>query len=486
MRNQLYDVYRNMLGNGQVPVQPAMQRRIVDFARSLGDSSLLVALLGRLDVDKDVERELSMSDDLEVLAAWASDPRRTSEDLRKRLEGEKRVGALMPLARRAGLPPEVYETIAARRSVRLAEALADNVSVPDDVRAGCLRFLAARPTWGTASTPHELSRWMRSEADVRAVVEVAVHLPHLRVAVESPYFTASLAETAAARLRGVLEDDGQDYSYSWSVYPVMAVLSALRKFQLSEEARRSCLAVVDLLDKAAGTRGSGYYGGRPPSTDRLREAFDPEIEGFDVFLRRLSDPDSDVVEMAGKVFSAADDDAERRLGLEALVSRQGVPDELLRRHFSVNGSLTSNAVGSLFVNLLSEGRVPLLAELSQGLYGVDAKTATLVQQHPLGRDLVQHVSARCREGSVPLPGWVRELLRHDQFADLALEVAQWPELSELLSRSYAGHSALSARVQEILLDELGDDVDRWRVFSELAGSFAGSLRMLLQTVKVLA
>lgn len=487
MSNQLKQVYRALLLNEQVPVVPDMQRRIAKFASSCGDTSLIVSLLGRRDVDEELEKELSLSDDLEVLAAWASDSRRTSEDLRERLKGEKRVGALLPLARRRGLPDDVYSALADRNSVRIAEALAENSDAPSKARIQCLEFLAARPTWNSSSTTHELSRWMRSEEDAAAVIRSAVHINHLRVAVESQFCTAESAEVAASRLKGVAESVDQEYSYSWSMFPVVAVLSVLRKFPLSDDARKACLEVVEMAEESAGSRSSSsYYGARVPSLERVREAFDPDIEGFDVFLRRLSDDSYEVRPLADKVFSSAADDTERRLAVEALLSRREVPDDLLRRYFVARDATTA-ALGNLFTNLLSEGRVEILAELSQDLFGVDPRTLGFVQQHQLGRDLVLLVSERCRDAEVGLPGWIRELLRNDRFADLAIEVAQWPELSELLTRSYSGHvSVLSSRVQEILISELGDDEERWSVFSELAGSFSGSLRMLIQTVKTLA
>ncbi len=477
-------VYRALLSNTQVPVLPDIQRRIVEFAQASSDTALIVSLLARPDVDAALERELSLSNDLEVLAAWASDPRRTSEDLRERLEGEKRVNALLPLARRRGLPVDVYEALGARRSVRIAEALAENMSVPDSVRLECLRFLVARPTWYTSSTPHWLARCIRNEDDARAVAESAVHMAHLRAAVDSPHFSASLADVAADRLKELFEASREDYAHSWSSYPLVYVLSALRKFALSDVARQRCLEAVELVSDTPAYRGQSGWNGRGTNIDRLREAFDPSIEGFDAFLRRLADPSSDVSEVAAKVFAAAADDSERRLALDALTSRRNVPDDLLKTHFGREASL--NAVGALFSNLLEEGRVELLAELSGSIHSIDGGTVALVQRHPSGHDLVLMVAESCREVEVALPGWVREMLRHDRFADLALEVAQWPELSDLLSRSLGQQSVLSMRVQELLVAEFGDDPERWRVFSELGSSFAGSLRMLVQTVKTLS
>lgn len=478
--NQLKSVYRALLANTQVPLVPDMQKRIMGFAHSSNDSSLLVALLSRRDVDPEVEVAIAGLNDLEVLASWASDPRRTSDELSSRLKDEKRVGALLPLAGRHGLPDEAYRALASRGSVRISAALVENLTVPDEVRTACLEFLVSRSTWQTSSTPHFLAKWMISEDNVRAVAEHSVHTVHVRVASESSMFTMDMAESLALRVDELFERENLDLS-SWYTYPMVPVLSALRKFSLSDKARECCLSVVNKIEALPSTRSNSWS--RSINTERLREAFDPSIEGFDTFLRRLADPSSDVVGLAGKVFGSAGDDQERRLAVEALVSRRDVPEDILREHVSQNAS--GQAVHLLFRNLLEEGRLRLLADLALEVWPSNVDTLRLILDHPGGHDVVRMVSETARDMERPLPSWVRELLRHDRFSETAIEVVQWSELSELLMRAQGHASELSARVQRLLLDELGDDEERWRVFSELAGSFSGSLRMLVDTVSAL-
>lgn len=480
MTSQVARMYASMVGDHLAPLHPAMQRRIKDFAAGSGDTGLVAALIARKDIDPEIELELSRSSDLEVLSAWASSPRRSSEELAERLGSEKRVGALLALARRGGLPSEVYRMIASRGSVKLSEALLDNSSTPHDVRVDALRFLVSRPTWGSSSTQHRLRSWISSEAEARACVESVVDLQHLRSVAESPHVPDDCGDELVAALERTSSDWVAGGEGWWGASSVSAILSVIRSLQVSEDARERCLAMVEVMDSRIP---SDHWSRRDMAPDRLREAFGGESDGFDATLRSLSEPGVDLEHATARLSAMAKDRTDIRIAFDAASKVKGVPDRFFRDHIA-DASMTGSS--QMFETLLSEGRLELLCELSFGSGYFSSSAVQALQRSPYARALVEMVAAASLEREAAMPAWAKAALQWPGFEDIAISVMPWPELSDMAHRfgSDASAGRITKAVQDHLMEEFGDDEELWRVFSELGSSFRGSLTTLTETVRM--
>ena len=145
MRNQLLGLY----GNAVITLDsmtPQQQLAAYHVGMKAADDDILVQLLGRPDLDTEVETLLLGHKSARVIAAWFSRVGRNVEDVERQVKREKRIGVLESIAAQPAMSDVVYEVCAQSNHARVAAVLIDNDDVPQAFRRSAARTLAKNYT----------------------------------------------------------------------------------------------------------------------------------------------------------------------------------------------------------------------------------------------------------------------------------------------------------------------------------------------------
>lgn len=467
-------------------LEPAVQREIVRWSQTHQHTELQVLLLGRDDVDPDVEAELGQSTDLDVLVAWASQDSRTPDQLRARLSTEKRATALMPLAEMPNLPAEIYRTVGEHTSVKLAEALVCNFSVPLQLRADKLIKLLHHYTRSDDATVRRFSRMLGADALLHRVAAPEVRSAGVALEmVKSGHLDAAALRCLASRL-DELDHVAQQPPANRSAqetYTTTHRFAAL-VVELAEAAPNDPQVTSPALTWALTIleRTRPHHPVRP-RLERLIERLDDTVVGLHTFIRQMEQTtDPHALE---QLFSTA-----RRSHC-----RNREDEGQLAAAVGAHPAATS----TMLWEMLPRMGTAATHQLAQRLVDEDdiETLITLNYRHPLPypgdlhhhtRDLqlaeriVREAGRQARENRDRVPGWVRT-----RTAGLVPEVAvaalPWADLVSAVSDRRSAQ--LTALVQQRLVAQLGDTPELWESFATLGTDFGGSLDELLGVVTAL-
>jgi hypothetical protein len=451
-------------------LEPALQQEIRSYAERTKNTHLLVALLGRGDLTLEVENALRDSKDLAVLVAWASRPNRTPAELQERLLKETRVAALLPLAELGDLPDSVYRAIAEVKSTKLGEALAANTSAPLDVRAEKIKEFVARHPRRSYGVGELLTKLCNNEPLLfQAAAVSAGNAGYAAACVQSGFMTGTELEIIVGKLEGFLTSSSDPHG-------VISLIEALSYAPLTSEQIETIKTVSALIE---GTWSPTYYrwvlSRLPEHVERMEKRQGP----LTLKIRELADAtDPNRISVLYQEAMALATDAEDAAFITAaVVMNPHTPLEIVIAEYEAH-RVTHHQTRNLLERLDADGEVEVMARVLREHHGY-APIEGLVNAGAA----INAVVAQLRSAHQPIPLWLRRAPWLADNADLALETLPWGTIIEMFPTATG---ELSAKLQHILLAELGSDRKLWEVFETIGNDYAGSFPELVATVKELA
>lgn len=478
----LASLYRGMLtvnDLSQEAITTEMQQRIHQYASKTHDHHLMAVLAHYPWLAKDVDDKLRESEDLTVLVAWATRPGRDSEELSGRLLGDKRVSALLPLAALPNLGAEVYQTIARVDSVKLAEVLAGNTSVPLDIRAAKVRQLVSKSPRGAyndhvgkihkicrcsgPNTPDQERRLYETIADTTKVI------PYIIACLDKPYVRAQDLDRWIENLASYHEFDNREWQMKTG-----DLVTALSAQALTPGQR---LKLLENAKSLVNANQNGWY------THGLKRAVET-LGNFD--------------ENVAIAFSALDNATstaefkERLEHLKRICSR----DDMIRvgaicaRNPYATGEIVManiekmsnrNDIEALAQRLEAAGDIATLVMVT-ARHSNDSYPPMVVRHLENPKPVLDTYIERLKNEGRALPNWFAETDYIKTRPDLLVNGLQWSRLAKLLERE----PALVKTVEATLIEQLGDAGSAWEALNTLAESFDGTLVDLVGAAQALS
>jgi hypothetical protein len=477
----LSQLYLEMLASPGTKVSAEMQKRIVEYAQKRQTTTILAQLAHYPGLTPEVDAILRGYDDLSILTAWATRPGRTSEDLRDRLLGDKRVSALLPLAGQRGLGDEVYQTIARISSAKLAEALAANTGAPIEIRVAKIKEFVSRSPRGAynrhderlhkicrctgADTPEQERRLYEAVADTTCVI------PYIKACLQRAHVRSQDLDKWIDNLETYYRFDDRAWQQQLGELVVLIgqqPLTATQRLRLIEKAKYL----------ADNTRENWHAHG----------------------IRRAVESLGDFDEAVAKAFAALETSEDEATFTERCDILRGIcsPEELPRiasvmarhPHAPVMLSISylphfkdRSDIERLTERIDARGDIDGLLELvrrtENGNY--PPHVLRLMQSTTATAVLDKYVEALVAVDR-PLPAWFVETPYITSRPELAIERMQWTVLSKAVGKN----QRVATMVEHTILEALGTNQESWDAFHTLAEGYDGSLTELLGAAGALA
>lgn len=469
-KSDLSNFYTNLLV-GDVPV--ALQRRILNYARSHKEVSLLTALTAYDRLDPAIDAELASEPNAKVRMAWIRRPNRTAEEIVSSITREKRVTVLTVIAATdEELPDSVFKAIVdeaeAGGSSMLALTVAANKSAPDKQRARAAVVFA------------RTCRAMRRNEQVLmpAVMEFADLMARNVRTDALAHFLASCADISAAgvtNLTNILTTVPASGSYEYGIVNSLT--------QLLEQA---------MIDVACATRIKATAEKAKQDMSRSRYysysagAFDEVIKRAKVVIDAGGGSGTPATQLAvtddaERIDAAIADMANRRAAridanFLALLGNPNLSDEQFARMISSSASMISWNVMRAIPDILANQPERLAVFMVTNPHYVDDDILErLPNPAAMLSSLVDLVSA-----SKHTAPWVLERLVNSRF--FTSEVA----LRMPISVFRGPHLDANAVAKVIgFLEPIVTDDEVWHTFEMLAPEFEGSVEDLLNASRSL-
>jgi len=484
--NTLTQFYRRLI-EGRAPIRADLQPRILDHLLAVREFGLVGAFARRVDVTPETDGRIAARGEALIIAGWASRPGRSREELTSRLGKEKRATVLLPLAKMTELPADLYRQVSETSSVKVAEALLENPSVPRDVK---LAKIAA-----ASASIDKKGEWRQREFIASALGQdrelIEELLRHSNDAVVVTNCLDRLGEVSREMLDVVLARfdtlaaTGNEY-YS----PVPALCETLAEKDLSASQLQKLRSAVKSLHERAKTKN---YGSETYATSRF--LLSENGRSLTAKCRRLA-VSTDVAE-ASSLFAELvrlmrKNNVENRV-LHAAVTNRVLPPKVLEPHMNdLHGDLETR----LACNWMQRGEYARLAAMAVDMYWSPAWMDECPDMGAFLSAVVEHV----RDKDEALPDWVlthEYVLSTPQASVLFLPWKQLhrisadgfnlvrlgsPDTVEGLAEVNAKVDAVAEVAQQLIVDRLGDDKLLWETFNTLADEFEGPLPDLLDAV----
>lgn len=501
-------LYRCFVESGQ-PLDPGVQVGMVRNLVAAEEFSLLAEFATRPDVSPEADALVKECNNPQVIAGWASRPGVDTAEVLERLSGEKRVAALLPLASRSNLPPEIYGMLLGRGSSKLTKALLENADTPLEAKKKFLpEFIAALEHPDRRGHRYqrvgELRRFVCEDVDViLGVLALANDPVMLTCALEilEEKFPGRRTEgirLVVPRVKSVvslrIESDLTTMAScdASGLHELLEVLGAadLDPAQLKDV--RAALAVVtarfkklkcEYMLKDAKNRLS--KSGRETLVEVMELASTADSGRAKALIKKLI------------TAPRADDGPHYEKAVKAAVGNLGLPVELL---LSLNEDLDDEDRLVLVTRWLKDGRTEAAAKLLVDEYLADSYLEN-IEDAALVRSLIEATVRVVVEQGADVPSWA---LRHKALIDdpeLAISLLPWKSISEVADPDPFGDSddvdavpvyepvsdrdvvSSTERVyqaaQQIIAERLGGDLHKWETFAALAEEFDGTLPDLL-------
>lgn len=485
--NTLTQFYRRLI-EGRAPIHADLQLRILEHLLASREFGLVGTFARRADVTPEADARIAARGEALVIAGWASRPGRSREDLESRLGKEKRATVLLPLAKMTELPADLYRQVAATTSVKVAEALLGNPSVPRDVKlakiADASSSIDKKGDWrqrefiaGALGRDRELL-----EELLRCSNDAVVVTNCLNALVE---VSPEVIEDVLGRFDDLTVSDSDYFS------PVPALCEALSDQNLSATQLQKLRSVVKTRqeqEKLKSNHRSVDYSsvrfllsenGRKLTAKCRRLATSTEAAESSALLKEL-------VRLMRK------HNIEDRV-MRAAVTNRVLPPEAIEQFM---GGLYGDLETRLARNWMQRGEYARLAAMAVDSYWAPSWMNECPDIGAFLSAIVEHV----RDKDEALPDWVlthEYVLGTPQASVLFLPWKQLyrisadgfnmvrlgsPDTVEGLAEVNAKVDAVAAVAQQLIVDRLGDDKLLWETFNTLADEFEGPLPDLLDAV----
>lgn len=480
-------LYRNMLiTNDGNALSTEMQERIYRHCVARKDTPLLVTLAKYPYLDAGIDARIKDHDDLNVIVAWATRPKRTSKELTERLLSDKRVAVLKPLAALPDLPAEVYETIAKVNSANLAEILAGNPSVPLPIRIRKIREHVRRIPRGAQHRHDErLHALCKDPKGPNGEIGVANHAQPMYEAIAETtlvpsYVVACLSKQYVREkdldrwvehFDAIAANAGSDWG--GQLASIIVLIAAAN----TDDARQGRL--VDKVQAYIARYGTGYRTSQVQAALAKIVSQDPELEQMFRDLVETTDP-ARAGELVGTIRarSTTNEDLTRLAGVVARHPHVPVKCGVEMLSLMQRGQNDDRTFFSRLEALQDYETILEIIELGHP-YGYQPPILYSLSDV---RAAMTYMIERYRESGMLLPDWAssHEPLKSDPA--IALEMLSWKRISA----SLGDIPGLARLVETRIIAELGDDPAKWEAFNGLADGFDGNLEDLLGAATTLS
>ena len=478
MGNQIVEVlYQGLLKDPQ-PIDPVMQEAIYRYLTHHKNHQALGLLAARPELVEEIDAKLRSRSELAVLVGWVSRPGRSREDLIDRLEKEKRVSVLLPLAEMSGLPADVYSRIASIDSVKLTSALLKNSQVPKRIRLKKARQWAAslslQSGWRATSLIVEHCQQDPDLLDVVAstVTDIYAMDGCLRAGTISQANATRFLAAAIAAEKKRSKEDRQSYRY-YSDRAHENVLVALANMDLPEADRQLLIETLRLLKKK---HSKNHYGNSQTIDDALAVAesrgsqFEQDLRDFETCtdpVRAAERFEALLKTTAGKK------DIQRQRVLAISTHHRFLPAASLLPHFE---DLHGENESILIKNWVERGEVSAVAQTLLEAWYEPYWFDTVSNPERFLFEAIRISAAKSDE----VPMWMCKHPLIAANADEALKIIPWRQVVIASTEM----PELRNLIQKKVVETLAGDKSRWENFDSLADEYDGTFEDLLATVTI--
>jgi len=480
-------LYRNMLVNPDGnALSVEMQERIYRHCVARKDTPLLVTLAKYPYLDAGIDARIKDHDDLNVIVAWATRPKRTSTELTERLLSDKRVAVLKPLAALPDLPAEVYETIAKVDSANLAEILAGNPSVPLPIRIKKIREHVKRMPRGAGRRHDErLHALCKDPKGPNGEIGVANHAQPMYEAIAETTLVPSYVVACLSKqyirekdldrwvehFDAIAANAGSDWSSQLA--SVITLIAAAN----TDDARQGRL--VDKVQAYITRYGTGYRTGQVQAALNKIVSQDPELEQMFRDLVETTDPEQ-AGELVGTIRtrSKTNEDLTRLAGVVARHPHVPVKYGVSMLPLMQRGQSDDRTFFSRLEAMRDYETILEIIEIGNP-HGYQP---TILYSLSDTRTAMTYMIERYRESGMLLPGWASAHEPVKSNPEIAIEMLPWKRVST----SLAEIPGLAKLVETRIIAELGDNAVKWEAFNGLADGFDGNLEDLLGAATTLS
>lgn len=472
----LYLLYNELMAAApDGALDTGLQRRILEHARRNDARDLAVALLGRNDLDPEIDREIGRSSELDVLIPWILRSGRDPGELVERLNRETRVKILSTLAGTAGLPETAYTALAEHTSEKILWTLLENPDAPlSAVRQALKAIVTGSPRsnnrYDVASQLAAVlngSRYRRTLWD-----DVAMN------AMITPYALAALEHGSCApeQIDRLITDIGELHCFDqsrWRDHTGRLVSAMAGHGMTRDQHRLLCETVADLIEMAQHPRTT-WVQELNHAAGTLR-AYDIRAEERIHRLREERNPVA-FSETLRELLRFCLGAQRHRLLVTALEN----PVAPLADLYSLRASLNMAGTGTLVRRIREAGRRDLLVAWLDEHRDREHPPA-LLSFVPDPRELTDEYLEGLAAENRLWPAWALQTQRVREDPELALAHLPWGVLCGNTSMI----EGLAELVTTRLAASLHDDA-RWEAFETIGASFEGSFHDLVSVVAALS
>jgi hypothetical protein len=452
-----------------------LQQRVLDHALRHRDRSVLLALLGRPDLDDDVDRALGTTRDISVLVPWLLRDGRHPGQIIERAATEPRVTVLAAIAATRGLPEDVYLHLAAKDSERVLRAIIENSSAgPDAVCTAATTLAARRPrTLGTQKTIDDIANLVNQSRYRRAIWEtIGLHgtaLPHAIAVLENIRPSAEIVERWATEIESMYRHDGKRWrKATWRF------VGEITACPLTRKQHAALLAGVNRILADGDETGEPWVGELRAERANL-VTYDIEAEEL---VRTLRDEhrSAEAVALLEDLRDRCKGYQFQRLAATALAHPTLPVDSL----YPLRHSLGVPEIGNLVRRIITAQREDLLfAWLDE--YRHSAHPPALLSFAVGGADTLRSYLEHVSERGDFWPAWSIETALVADRPDLALGHLAWTTLATTASAQPSLVNHLARRIGEEFSGR-----ERWEAFEALGPAFEGTFDDLVRVIDALS
>jgi hypothetical protein len=476
---RLTELYRRILECDQ-PIPAAMQQRMLgDLTKK--NHELLAMLASRPELTEEVDRVIAEMTEPEIVAGWAARPGRGNEEIAARFRDEHRIANILPLARLRGLPAEVYMHLGRPESVKVAEALYSNPSVP----AACkllrievgIDLLESKKGWKKQAHTRDA---IDGDHDLAiAVLRRARSVGVIMGALEScGGLDTETLDDLLNRLPLMIEDDREQ------VTALSEVLEALALLDLDDKQLGLLRKAVKKATSVHGNVKASYWS---QSFDGAKFLTSPKGRDTLATIRDLEHT-VEIAQAAKTLKTLASRNrgytSVAELAVNAACRNPYLPAAVLRPY--IDNADTTNLLTAI-QRWMADGEYDHLVEMANEEYGAPWWLMEIENPLPL---LLRAVEI-AKETGTRIRGWVTEHPMVVGSPQLALDTLPWhyiadiDEVAEYSPETDVNPDLIVGAAARLITERLGTDPDKWEIFSRLAEEYDGTLPELLETASTL-
>lgn len=465
--------------DGTGTIHPELQERIYQHLSDRKDLIGIGKLAQRSELTEELDMHIGRRTEAVIVAGWLSRAGRSAEQIEKRLNKEKRSSVLSVIAGTSGLPEDIYRRVPIP-TLKVAENLIGNTSVPRDVRIEAIKVLARQgahtSAWRNEQTFGKIIAEDREFATIVATLTPSPTVARMcldRLTPVEPELVASLIERLDVL---VGYNEGEHGSGGSDLCEALAV----------EHLDDRQIANVRRIAKASAKRSTNSY--HKHGYENVLPLLEPKGRKIVDSIRRLAesqDPNESVKLMTTCLASRTLLSALTSRALWAVVRNTVLPPENV---LALVDDMSVEQESALARRWVERGELRKLAELASNPYYQPHWVDEIGDSIPL---LAEIFALAADRGDQP-PAWALSSRHFADCPEKAVDLIPWSilallEPSDNSNGTNQTHQELILQaVQRMLVDKLGDDTVLWETFTALSGEFTGTLPELIETVKLVS